>query len=194
MAAISPELPARLGGHPGQHEIMPDSLPPTRLYEAITVVIRILALRLGLDALSAGLSRYPSDPSPRTSFILFAVVAVLAYWLWVLSPWIARRITRGQDSALDCGNLTLRDLYSFAFLLVGLYFAVDSFGPTLTWLHYALRHSSSDAPLSQQQQANFYTLFKYLIKLLLGLALVFKGRNLSDRLLRRQNAGKPADP
>jgi len=172
---------------------MQDSLPPTRLYEVITVVIRIFALKLGLDALNAVLSRYPYDPSPRSSFLLFGVVAVLAYWLWVLSPFLARRITRGQDSALDCGHLALRDLYSFAFLLVGLYFTVDSFGPTLTWLHFALRHSSSDAPLSQQQQANFYTLFKYLVKLLLGLALIFKGRNLSDRLLKRQNHGKPAD-
>ena len=166
---------------------MQDSLPPTRLYEIITVVIRLFALKLGLDALSAVLSRYPHDPSRLGSFLVFGILAVFAYWLWALSPFLARRITRCQDSTLDCGHLALRDLYCFAFLLVGLYFAVDSFGPTLTWFHFALRQSSSDAALSQQQQANFYTLFKYIVKLLLGLALIFNGRKLSDRLLKRQN-------
>ena len=101
----------------------PPSSTSTRLCEIVTVVIRILAIKLGLDSLQLLLSifaGYQSGSYHRYQLIVFAVWAVCAYWLWQLSPFFARRITRGQDSLLDCGNLTLIDLYTFAFLLVGL--------------------------------------------------------------------------
>jgi len=166
---------------------MQQSSNPTRLYEVVVVVIRILAIKFGLDALLYLLARYPRDLSPVIGFVLFGILAVCAYWLWRLSPFFARHITRGQDSSLDCGNLALNDLYTFAFLLVGLYFAVDSFGPSLTWLHYSIRQSSANAALSPQQQTNFYTLFKYLVKLSLGLALIFNGRKFATKFIKRHN-------
>jgi hypothetical protein len=166
---------------------MQQSSNPTRLYEIVVVVIRILAIKLALDALSYLLVQYPRDLHPQIGFILFGIVAFCAYWLWQFSPFLARHITRGQDSVLDCGNLALADLYTFAFLLVGLYFAVDSFGPALAWFHYSLRQSSSVAALSQQQQTNYYTLFKYLVKLFLGLALIFNGRKFATKLIKRQD-------
>jgi len=82
----------------------------------------------------------------------------------------------------------LVDLYSFAFLLVGLWFAVDSVGPSLAWLHLSMVGSASDAALSPEQKSKFFTLFQYLVKLGLGLALIFAGRNFALRLLRRQTA------
>jgi len=117
----------------------------------------------------------------------------MTYWLWKLSPFFARHITRGHDSILGTPNLTLLDLYNFAFLLIGLYFAVDSFGPSLTWFHYALTQSSSYGTLTPQQQGNFYTLFKYLIKLFLGIALVFNGRKFSSKILKYQNKAVEPD-
>jgi hypothetical protein len=166
---------------------MQQSSNPMPLYEVVVVVIRILAIKFALDAVYYLFARYPRDPFPAVGFILFGVLVVCAYGLWVLSPSVARRITRGQDSALDCGDLALGDLYTFAFLLVGLYFAVDSFGPSLTWFHYSVRQSASDAALSPQQQTNFYTLFKYLVKLFLGLTLIFNGRKFATKLIKRQN-------
>ena len=166
---------------------MQQSSNPTRLYEIVVVVIRILAIKLGLDAISYLLVQYPRDLHPQIGFILFGIVAFCAYWLWQFSPFFARHITRGQDSTLDCGSLALSDLYTFAFLLIGLYFAVDSFGPSLSWFHYSLRQSSSVAALSQQDQVNYYTLFKYLVKLFLGLALIFNGRKFATKLIKRQD-------
>lgn len=161
-----------------------------RLLEIVTVAIRILAINLGLEAVSfllKALAGYRIDPSTGNGVLIFGVIAIITVWLWVSSGWIARFITRGQDSSLDCGSLTVGDLYLFAFLLVGLYFAVDSLGPSLTWLHYSLRQSSSSAPLSLQEKANFYTLFQHLARLLLGLALIFNGRRFAAKLIKRQN-------
>ena len=166
---------------------MQQSSNPTRLCEIVVVIIRILAIKLALDALSYLLAQYPRDLHPKFGLILFGIVAFCAYWLWQFSPFFARHITRGQDSTLDCGSLALSDLYTFVFLLVGLYFAVDAFGPSLSWFHYSLRQSSSYAALSQQQQINYYTLFKYLVKLFLGLALIFNGRKFATKLIKRQD-------
>jgi hypothetical protein len=169
---------------------MQQSSNPARLYEIVVVVIRILAIKLALDAigyLPYFLAQHSRDLHPQIGFILFGIVAFCAYWLWQFSPFLARHITRGQDSTLDCGSLALSDLYTFAFLLVGLYFAVDSFGSSLAWFHYTLRQSSSVAALSQQDQVNYYTLFKYLVKLFLGLALIFNGRKFATKLIKRQD-------
>jgi hypothetical protein len=165
---------------------------PMRLREIVTVAIRILAINLGLESVTfllKALAGYHADPSSRNAFPIFAIAAVITCLLWLSSGSLARFITRGQDSTLDCGGLTLADLYAFAFLIAGLYFAVDSLGPSLTWLHYSLRQSSAAAPISLEQKANFYTLFKYLLRLLLGLALIFNGRKFTAKLIKRQNEG-----
>ena len=164
--------------------------PPTRLREILNVVIRIFAIYLGLSLFTfllqvlAGLHNHASSVS---DLLLIGLFVVFTLWLWYLSPLIARKLTWARDSTLDCGQLTLGDLYCFAFLLVGLYFAVDSFGPSLTWLHYTLSQSSSDAGLSRQQQGNYYTLFKYLVRLMLGIGLILNGRKFATRLIKHQN-------
>jgi hypothetical protein len=165
---------------------MQPSTNPTQLSDVVIVIIRICAIKLGLDATTSLLARYHTDPSRSIGFGLLCVVAVVAFGLWQASPSIARYITRGHDSSVSIGSLALSDLYTFAFLLVGLYFTVEGFGPSMTWLHYSLRQSSADAPLSEQQLANFYALFKYLAKLGLGLVLTFKGRSFAIRLIKHQ--------
>ena len=91
---------------------MQQSSNPTRLCEIVVVIIRILAIKLALDALSYLLAQYPRDLHPKFGLILFGIVAFCAYWLWQFSPFFARHITRGQDSTLDCGSLgSLRSLH-----------------------------------------------------------------------------------
>ncbi len=149
--------------------------------------MRILALKLAVDAVSFGLAQYPRDPSLLTYLFIFVAAAVIAIVLWLVAPFLARRITSVRDSEVDCGTLALSDLYAFAFLLVGLYFAVDALGPSLAWLHFALRSSGSDAPLSLEQKANYYALFGHLTKLVFGLALIFNNRRFAVKLLKKQN-------
>lgn len=169
---------------------------PTPLCAIITAVIRILAIKFGLDAVGfllsalAGIHASPTSHNNNfivVSVIVFGVLGVCTYWLWQLSPFLARHITRGQDPSLATSTFTLFDLYSFAFLLTGLYFALDSLGPSLTWLHYSVSQSSSVFPLSPQQQGNYYTLFKYLVRLILGLALIFNGRKFATKLIKRHD-------
>jgi hypothetical protein len=166
-------------------------LPPTRLSQLVVVVLRLLTLSFLLDAFTFMLNALTAvirvHASPLPELIILLVMGLLGGLMWFFSPAIARLVVRNQESSAIIGSLTLADLYSAIFLIVGLYFAVDSLGPTLTWFHYSLLQAGhTEAALTAQQQGNFYTLFKYLTKLLIGLWLVFNGRKLAGRLIRYQ--------
>lgn len=171
------------------------------LREIVTVVIRLFAINFGFYTLntlyfvflrgpwSAGFKADRiSDRIFASDLLMLAIFVFVTYWLWQLAGFVARQVTRGFDSSLSATQLTLLDLYSFGFLFIGLYFAVDNFGPALSWLHYAVTHSATEANLSPDQKSNFYTLFKYLVKLILGLALALNGRKLGAKLVRRDSA------
>ena len=168
----------------------PQPSDPTPLCAIISAVLRIISIKFALEGVNFLVSILPSISTHGavTGYLLgFGVVIVCTYWLWKLSPFLSRRITRGKDPSLAASQFGVLDLYTFAFLLTGLYFAVDAFGPSLTWFHYVLSKSSSEAGVTLQQKGNFYTLFTYLVKLFLGLALIFNGRKFAAKLIKRDN-------
>jgi len=161
---------------------------PARLSDIVMVVIRLLAVWLGVQGASFLLTVLARNAAMgRMNWIVDLIIiggyVVCTAWMWKLAPFIADRITREKNLYVDCGTVTLRDLYCFGFLLMGLYFAVDSFGPSLAWLHFAFIQSASTAGLSPQQQGNFYTLFECLAKFFLGLLLIFKGRKFAGMIV-----------
>lgn len=176
----------------------PDSIT---LRDIVAVIIRLFAINFGFYTLNTvfflflqGQSRagFKFDRALSFDLLMIAIFVFSAYWLWQLAGFIARQVTKGSDASLSATQLTLLDLHSFGFLLIGLYFAIDNFGPSLTWLHYALLRGATEANLSPDQKSNFYTLFKYLVKFFLGLGLVLNGRKLGARLIRRYHAAPPA--
>jgi len=160
--------------------------------DVIEAVIRLFAIWLGLQALMFLFLFLGELISQFSRFnwlgncISAGGCAVIAWWLWALAPRLAGWIVSGRDLVVDCGSLTLRDLYRFAFVLVGLYFAVFAFGPSIEWICYSVSRSSSEAGLTGQQQSDYYTLFRYLATLLLGIMLVLNARNFANRLVKRE--------
>ncbi|MEP6669703.1 MAG: hypothetical protein ABJF10_11155 [Chthoniobacter sp.] len=178
-------------------KIEPSPSEPVTLGEIVAILIRVLALNFALHltnyllwevalgrAFSVG--RFQSHSLAWIPWLVFSVSFLGVYWLWQLAPFFARLITRGRNAALPNFAFDLLDLYSFAFVLIGLSCIAESIGPSFTWLHYAITQSSSTAALTPDQKSNFYTLFKYLVKLIIGLALTFQARHLAIKLLKRQ--------
>ena len=180
---------------------MPDAVTPPAptsitLGDIVTVLIRLLAIDFGLYSLNGLYMTFLRGYSfaglrPDRTFLIdvffFLISFLIVYWLWTLAGWVARRVTKGHNAALSATQLSLLDLYSFGFFLIGLYVAINNFGPALTWLHYAVTQSPGEARLNPQQQSNFYTLFNYLVKLIIGLGLVFNGRKLGTKLIQRDS-------
>jgi hypothetical protein len=176
------------------------ALPPVHLSQLVIVVLRLLTLTLALNTLGLVINALTLNlrgPSPIIQFaIICGALVLFIVLLWAFAPPIARFVTRNQESFIHCGGLKLVDLYSFAFLMTGLYFAVDSLGPTLTWLHYNMQVRGYAASSSSNLQLqSYYSLFRYLSKLIIGTVLVFSGRKFAMRLIRYQEkSAKPLFP
>jgi hypothetical protein len=168
--------------------------------DVVVVVIRILALWFTLNNLTTLFILLAQETVMvrvqvlQSAFrgemfftvILYVLLLLLAYWVWVFAPTLGRWMTRGRGAVLPPAHFDLRDLYSFGFVLVGLICVLESLGPSITWLHYTVTHPSPSGILTEQQKQNFYTLFKYLLELIIGLALTFNSQKLAAKLLKRQ--------
>jgi len=174
----------------------PPVTAPITLRDIVTVIIRLFAINFAFytfNILYSTVFRPHLGASFHTPLSILdmlvpVIYLIVIYWIWTLAGWVARCVTKGHDAALSATQLTLLDLYSFGFLLIGLSVAIENIGPTLTWLHYSLMKSGGEGRLNEQQQSNFYTLFSYLVKLIVGFALIVNGRRLAARLMRRYHA------
>ena len=156
----------------------------------VAILTRLLAIKFLMDGIAAFfvlLRRSAANSTSAGAYLLVGFYFLCGLFLWVCALWLGRVLTRGCEPKLDTGHLTLPDLYSVAFVCVGLYYCVGSFGFVLTWLHFALTQSSSEAALTPKQQENFYNLFQTISSFLIGLILVLRARRLSARLLKHDN-------
>jgi hypothetical protein len=161
----------------------------------VAILARVLALKVLMDAVKLVFSLLA-----RSSYVSFGSKAIVVIYLlcaaalWLCSPWIGRVMSRGCSSEVETKPLLLYDLYSLAFVGVGLFYAAGSLGPSLSWLFYALSQSGGESALSQQDKVNYYQFFQCLADLAIGLFLVLKARHLASRLLRYDSTAGTEPP
>ena len=106
------------------------------LSSIVVIVIRLFALNWLLTAvpllLSATTTPLPHERHLSAVLMLYVpavLLLIVAAGLWILTPAIARFVSRGVDTSVSIGSLSRSDLYSFAFVFLGLFFILSSFGP-----------------------------------------------------------------
>lgn len=91
--------------------------------------------------MAASVMLQPSHPGPSEiglhitlsiGMLLFPVV------VWFAAPFLARLVAGKADAPVTVPVPPLRDLYAFAFVLVGLYFVLTSLGEVFVWFRYSL--------------------------------------------------------
>ncbi|HEY5037384.1 MAG TPA: hypothetical protein VII74_09660, partial [Chthoniobacterales bacterium] len=75
-----------------------------------------------------------------------------------------RLVSRGVDTSVSIGSLSRSDLYSFAFVFLGLFFVLSSFADVINWIHYFATVSSEDPRVK-----SLYQLTRPCLTLALGL-------------------------
>jgi hypothetical protein len=101
--------------------------------------------------------------------------------MWVFAMPISRFVTRGVSEDVTLGTLTLRDCYSFGFVIVGLFFIVGGFAEAVSSTYSYLTRGSlvqqfPSEPMMRSQMFNAY------LRCLLGYILLSGGRKWSRRL------------
>lgn len=161
----------------------------------VTVVLRLFAIQMVGQSLQTALflaataAKEGSHP-PQYWLVFLVPVALLVFALleWWLAPVIARFVTRNHDREVAVGTLSRLDLYSFAFVFLGLYFILVSIAPALNWLHYFLRTSAVGS--QSESQSSFYSLAAHLVTLTAGVLTLLPARRWARRLLVRERQGE----
>jgi hypothetical protein len=113
---------------------------------------------------------------PSVGLITFCVVT------WIISPFLARLIAGKHDASVTVPSLSLLDLYSFAFVFLGLYFILNSLGNVFNWAFYWFVVNASHGDFDPEQKKSFYGLSRYVVTLLAGFACLLSGRKWARKL------------
>jgi hypothetical protein len=158
------------------------------LSNIVIVVLRLFAIQMVGQSFHMALSFAASNakhnfhpPHYWIAYLVPVALLVFALFEWWLAPVIARLVTRHHDGEVAVGALSRLDLYSFAFVFLGLYFILTSIAPALNWLHYFLTTSAVGS--QSESQSSFYNLASYLVTLTAGVLSLLPARRWARRLL-----------
>jgi hypothetical protein len=159
------------------------------LSSIVVIVIRLFALNWVFTAvplfLSAEATLLFRDRNVRAVLMLYlppVLLLILAAVLWMLACAIARLVSRDVDTTVSIGSLSRSDLYSFAFVFLGLFFILSSFGDVINWLHYFATASRED-PRHDARVQNLYQLTQPCLTLALGAALLLGAPRWTKKLV-----------
>jgi hypothetical protein len=96
---------------------------------------------------------------------LLPLVGGILIWMW--SRTIARWVTPRPDSTVQLGGLTAQDLYSFAFVFLGLYFVLTSIPSVINSAYFAAVQAHKE-PDAAERSRYYYDLTYYVLTLVAG--------------------------
>src|SRR5437762_187727 len=159
------------------------------LSSIVVIVIRLFALNWLLTAvpllLSAAATPLPHEHHLSVVLMPYApavLLLIFAAVLWILTPAIARVVSRGVDTSVSIGSLSRSDLYSFAFVFLGLFFILSSFADVINWIHYFTTVSRED-PRHDPRVQNLYQLTRPCLTFALGLICMIGAPRRTKKLV-----------
>ena len=100
-------------------------------------------------------------------------------------------VSRGADTSVSIGGLTRADLYSFAFVFLGLYFILSSFADVINWIHYFVTVSHND-PARDPHVENLYQLTRPCLTFVAGLVSLIGAPHWTKKLVSHDQKAQVA--
>ena len=161
------------------------------LIQTITVVlVRLYGFSWGLQGLVKLL--IAAGSAMGSGFHGFSLVSPAAYLVgsvvsWSAAPWLAGRIAGDQVAPLPEVTVPQRvDLYATAFVALGAYFMLQSFGNAFNWLHYFMVSRQDSQAFYKEQGPSFYDLTEEVLTLVAGAATLCFSQRLAKKLTQWQ--------
>jgi len=123
-------------------------------------------------------ARTPLDFSTPVVLLISGVVC------WVFAPLLSMLLTGRVDRTVVLQGVTLEDLYSTAFVSLGLWFALANFGKAFNWIHYYISYAFTEEGLRTSRWNSFYDMTQTILTFLAGTALVSTGHIWARKLAR----------
>jgi hydrogenase-4 membrane subunit HyfE len=164
------------------------------LSSIVVIIIRLFALNWFFTAVPLLLSAAATPPPhERTLSVVLTPYApgglllIFAAGLGILSRAIARFVSRGVDTSVSIGSLSRADLYSFAFVFLGLFFILSSFADVINWIHYFAMDPGHDPRVH-----SLYQLTRAFLTFALGLILLLGAPRWTKKLVARDQKAEAA--
>jgi hypothetical protein len=153
------------------------------LHSLVIIVIRLFAISWFVQGLATLVSYLSLGVGGGGRFwniqlLVPASLLLLAVWGWILAPNLGRGVTRGCEGSLSISGLTLEDLYTFAFVFLGLYYFLGSIAPVINWLHYFSMVNEFHNPTLEEKRS-VYQLSGPLITMVVGLGAIMLARRVA---------------
>jgi len=114
--------------------------------------------------------------------IIYLVVGLV---LWFFSPYLCKLAAGKNDDAIKLDGVSEFQLYSTAFLCLGLYFALGRMGEVLSWIHFFAAYNSPDYGFHREGDPSYYDLAEPAITVVIGIVLVVTARRWAAKLCRQ---------
>ena len=148
------------------------------LSSIVVIVIRLLALNWLLTVvpllLSAATTPLPHERHLSAVLMIYAPAVLLlsvAAGLWILTPAIARFVSRGVDTTVSIGSLSRSISTASPSCSSDFFFILSSFADVINWIHYFATVSRED-PRHDPRVQNLYQLTRPCLTLALGLSFI----------------------
>lgn len=166
------------------------------LTSIVVAVLRLFAIHTALLSLNTTLTiagsmargRFESPDYARLSVPL--AMFIFAVLEWCLAPLVAAAVTRRHNGTVSLGAVSRLDLYSFAFVFLGLYYILESLASSLNWLHYFLAISAVGS--QAESESSFYDLARHLVTLFAGIASLVWAPRWARKLASAQHEDEAA--
>ncbi|MGO8765245.1 MAG: hypothetical protein ACLQSR_08945 [Limisphaerales bacterium] len=112
---------------------------------------------------------------PSGAYLLAAVIG------WKVAPNLSRLLTGKYDAPVAISGLTLCDLYSSAFVFLGLYFILSALG-NFAYLFYSAFATAALRDFDPQRRTTVLQFLRPLVQVAGGLVCIFYGRIWAKKL------------
>ena len=148
-------------------------------------IIILFCEKLGFD------SKYPIGALQISEYLgIPLVMFVMAAVLWGLAAKISAKVVEGHETTVAFSALMKADLYHFAFVFLGLYFALSSVN-NIVYAGYQLLTQDAMLPESDPRRGReLAPFFGHALTLLIGLGCVLGASKWTRILLKREQSNE----
>lgn len=157
----------------------------------VQVLLRLAALNWFITGMIQGIvtpfQAGPSESFVASQLVTAGVILILGIIFWIFAPFLSRLFTQGADEPVSLAGVSLRSLYSTAFVGLGLWFALKNFPRIFNGIHFYITASPQEASAIPSRITAFYNLSEAALTFLAGLVLVATARIWAGKLTKSPN-------
>jgi hypothetical protein len=164
-----------------------------RLY-TIYWLVQGIAQCVVLIPVFMGFASHGISPPDYVYFVSLLWIFFVAGVLWFSAFRLSSQVTKGHDTELVFTSLTKGDLYRFAFVFLGVFFALSSIFSVLQTGYQFFAFDFPQPANNPEKGRYLWPFLGHAFTMIAGFACVFGARKWTNKLIRLENKHEAPSP